>query len=145
MANLYLFLYNAAVMVGWCMTMKIVVESWVNGLSSEDMWDLVEVPLKLAQTAAVMEIVHAAIGLVRSNPVTATMQVGSRLALLWGFTNRVAAARTHWSLYLMIASWSLVEVPRYAFYAIKQAGASVPYPIFVARYNFFRVRLEKLR
>lgn len=28
------------------------------------------------------------------------------------------AAQGHWSLYLMVGSWTLVEVPRYLYYAI---------------------------
>jgi very-long-chain (3R)-3-hydroxyacyl-CoA dehydratase len=39
----------------------------------------------------------------------------------------------------MVASWALVEVPRYLFYMVSQLMPShkVPYPLFWARYNLF--------
>ena len=37
-------------------------------------------------------------------------QVGSRLLLVWGYSNQFTHA--HWSLYLMAGSWAAVEVPR---------------------------------
>jgi hypothetical protein len=39
----------------------------------------------------------------------------------------------------MVGSWSLVEVPRYAFYAINLISSKVPYPLFFLRYNLFSV------
>lgn len=35
-------------------------------------------------------------------------------------------------------SWALVEVPRYAFYAMNLLG-SVPYPLFWLRYSLFAI------
>ncbi|KAA3464128.1 very-long-chain (3R)-3-hydroxyacyl-CoA dehydratase PASTICCINO 2 [Gossypium australe] len=50
----------------------------------EHVYNAVEKPLLLAQSAAVMEILHGLIGLVRS-PVSSTLpQIGSRLYLTWG-------------------------------------------------------------
>lgn len=40
--------------------------------------------LQWTQSLAVLEIVHAALGLVRTSPVTTCMQVASRLLLVWG-------------------------------------------------------------
>ncbi|XWS33391.1 hypothetical protein CRYUN_Cryun22dG0078100 [Craigia yunnanensis] len=50
----------------------------------EHVYNAVEKPLLLAQSAAVLEILHGLIGLVRS-PVSSTLpQIGSRLYLTWG-------------------------------------------------------------
>lgn len=43
---------------------------------------------KWVQTAAVLEIVHAALGFVRSPVGTTAAQVFSRLALVWGIADR---------------------------------------------------------
>jgi very-long-chain (3R)-3-hydroxyacyl-CoA dehydratase len=39
---------------------------------------------------------------------------------------------------LACTSWSLVEVPRYLFYAVNLMGA-VPYPLFWLRYSLFAI------
>ncbi|RWW78673.1 hypothetical protein BHE74_00013114 [Ensete ventricosum] len=88
-------------------------------------YDSVERPLQLAQTAAVMEvlpfifILHGlvefislsssfAVGLVRS-PVSATLpQIGSRLFLTWGIL------------------WSFPEIIRYSFFGMKEALGFAP-------------------
>lgn len=45
---------------------------------------------KWVQTVAVLEIVHAALGLVRSPVGTTATQVSGRLVLLWGIADRLA-------------------------------------------------------
>lgn len=47
--------------------------------------------------------------------------------------------QSHWSLFFMVVSWSLVEVPRYTFYALNLYISQVPYPIFFLRYSLFFV------
>jgi hypothetical protein len=44
----------------------------------------VEIPLKISQTAAIMEVIHAATGIVKSPVGITAMQVASRLWCLWG-------------------------------------------------------------
>jgi len=39
----------------------------------------------------------------------------------------------------MVGSWSLVEVPRYLFYAFNLFMDKVPFPLFWMRYNFFAI------
>lgn len=36
------------------------------------------------QTGALLEVVHAALGMVKSSPVTVAMQVASRIWMVWG-------------------------------------------------------------
>ena len=86
-----------------------------------------------------MEILHSAVGLVRSPLFTTMMQVGSRLVLVWGATAWAPACQNHWSLFLMASSWALVEVPRYTFYAVNLYMKTVPYPLFFLRYSLFMV------
>jgi len=51
----------------------------------------------------------------------------SRLWPVWVVTGLSSAAQSHWSLYLMVGSWSLVEVPRYVFYAVNLVTEKVRY------------------
>lgn len=96
-------------------------------------------PLTIVQSAAFMEILHSLVGMVRSPLLITAMQVGSRLLLVWGVTYWVELSQAHWSLYLMVISWSLTEVPRYLFYASSLTMDTVPFPLFWLRYSLFMV------
>ena len=107
------------------------------------------------QTLAVLEIIHAALGLVRSPLGTTAMQVFSRLALVWGIAEHykvvrppfppffsqqpnltITKARTNPLYASMVLAWSLTEVVRYAFYAISLLSRP-PYPLLYLRYTTF--------
>nr|XP_040249210.1 very-long-chain (3R)-3-hydroxyacyl-CoA dehydratase PASTICCINO 2A-like [Aegilops tauschii subsp. strangulata] len=62
----------------------------------------VERPLQLAQTAAVLEILHGLVGLVRS-PVSATL-------LQIGRASSSPGTRTHILVSSLVISWSITEV-----------------------------------
>eukprot|EP00163_Fabomonas_tropica_P028758 TRINITY_DN5923_c1_g1_i2.p1 TRINITY_DN5923_c1_g1~~TRINITY_DN5923_c1_g1_i2.p1 ORF type:complete len:856 (-),score=285.68 TRINITY_DN5923_c1_g1_i2:238-2505(-) len=78
-------------------------------------------------------------GVTRSPVFTTFMQVMSRLVLVHMFTLRSPAAQAHYSLFLMVGSWALVEIPRYTFYSFAQvmAGHEIPAPLFWLRYTLF--------
>lgn len=147
LVNLYLLAYNAASAVGWgyvlYLTVSSVLAERAAGVSdwhlvARGVWDVVSFPLKVVQTLAVLEIVHAAVGLVRSPLSSTIMQVSSRLWLVWGINVLCPSSRFQFGFPLMVASWGLVEVPRYAFYALNLYDA-VPSFIFFLRYHLFMV------
>ncbi|RZC23353.1 Very-long-chain (3R)-3-hydroxyacyl-CoA dehydratase PASTICCINO 2, partial [Glycine soja] len=81
--RLYLTAYNFTLFVGWFQVLYIVLKT-LKESGHESIYHAAEKPLLFAQTAAVLEILHGIVGLVRS-PVTATLpQIGSRLLLAWG-------------------------------------------------------------
>jgi len=133
----YLFLYNIASCIGWAYVAYICITSKSEGKSAAELWEEVEMPLKIVQTAAILEVFHSLVGWVRSPVLTTFLQVSSRVVLLWGYTNACTLSSTHWSLYLMVTSWSLVEVPRYMFYSLNLYMKNVPFPIFWLRYSLF--------
>jgi hypothetical protein len=65
----------------------------------------------------------------------------SRLFLIHVITLRSPECQSHWSLYLMVASWSLVEIPRYAFYTFAQflETKDIPSILFNLRYSLFMI------
>lgn len=91
------------------------------------------------QSLAILEVVHALIGLVKSPVVTTAIQVASRLFLVWGVTDIAPAwAQAHWLVSTMVVSWALTEVPRYAFYAWNVASpSSLPGILKWLRYSTF--------
>lgn len=74
----YLVLYNAASCVGWAYVIYQCFKHFKDGGDASHLWKTVGPSLKIVQTAAMLEIFHAAFGLVRSSAVTAFIQ-GKRL------------------------------------------------------------------
>ncbi|KAL6764037.1 tyrosine phosphatase-like protein [Haematococcus lacustris] len=154
MGNLYLATYNAALSVAWGYVLYLTVTmSFLQHQSTQELYKAVEVPLKVAQTAAVMEVVHSAVGLVRSPVAITALQVASRLWVLWGLIVPVPGPTTSGALRLalpaglqlgslslatLLLAWGASEVIRYSFFACKELG-SVPYPLLWLRYSGFIV------
>lgn len=120
------------------------IQNLLNGDSLASIYDAPSLAstLTIVQSAALLEIVHAAIGFVRSPVFITTLQVGSRIAALFALTQSPEAAH-QWGAGLMILSWASVEVPRYAFYVAAlitgDATKKTPYPLFWLRYSLFAV------
>ncbi|ETN15379.1 hypothetical protein PPTG_06653 [Phytophthora nicotianae INRA-310] len=144
--NLYLLAFNATSCAGWAyvlyLTVTTVLEAHGAGQDwnqvAQSTWLVVSMPLKIVQTMAVMEIVHAAVGFVRSPLGSTLMQVSSRLWLVWAINVLCPVSRYQFGFPLMVASWGLVEVPRYSFYALNLYNA-VPGFLFFLRYHLFMV------
>lgn len=92
----------------------------------------------VVQSLAVLEIVHALAGLVKTPVPTTAIQVFSRLFLVWGIAERyVTKAASPWYA-SMVFAWSLTECIRYPFYANALMG-SESNSLQWARYTFFYV------
>jgi very-long-chain (3R)-3-hydroxyacyl-CoA dehydratase len=138
--SVYLIAYNLASAAGWATVLYLAVQHRLGDKPAKSLWSSIDMLLTVTQTAAFMEIVHSLVGLVSSPVVTVTLQVSSRLLLVWAYTRVFAQCQADWSLYLMVISWSCVEVPRYLFYVFKELpGGKVPYPLFWLRYSLFMV------
>lgn len=82
--NLYLLAFNALSGAGWAFVLYVtattVLAAREDGKDWESVaratWEAVSFPLKVVQTMAVMEIVHAAVGFVRS-PLGSTLMQGT--------------------------------------------------------------------
>ena len=110
--------------------------------------------MKVAQTAAVMEVIHAALGIVRSPVMVTATQVASRIWILWGIVDAVPEATTirpltilplpsplptfTLSLVTLLSAWCASEIIRYGFFAFKEAGLQ-PFFLLWLRYSAFIV------
>ncbi|KAK1603318.1 hypothetical protein QYE76_018650 [Lolium multiflorum] len=105
----------------------------------EAVYAAVEKPLQFAQTAAVMEILHGLVGLVRS-PVSATIpQIGSRLFLTWGILWSFPETQSHILVTSLVISWSITEIIRYSFFGMKEALGFAPSWLLWLRYSTFMI------
>ncbi|KAJ4964308.1 hypothetical protein NE237_024247 [Protea cynaroides] len=136
--RLYLGTYNWVVFVGWASVLYKAL-TILSGPGYQHVYGAVETPLLLAQTAAVLEIIHSMVGLVRS-PVSATLpQVFSRLYLTWGILWSFPQVRTHWLVSSLVISWSITEIIRYAFFGMKEVLGVAPSWLLWLRYSTFLV------
>lgn len=89
--EIYLISYNAACCAGWAIVWIAAVKALIAGIPEDGLVDTLakvyyadglELALSYAQSAAIMEIVHAVVGLVRSPAFVTAMQVSSRIVAL---------------------------------------------------------------
>ncbi|KAG9001637.1 hypothetical protein FRB90_011584 [Tulasnella sp. 427] len=94
--------------------------------------------VKWIQTGALLEVVHSALGWVRSPLTTTVMQVASRIIVVWGITDQYPSTHSNPFYASMVLAWSLTEVIRYAFYACNILELE-PYPLLWIRYTTFYI------
>ena len=94
--------------------------------------------VKLLLTAAILEIAHAAIGIVRSNPMVCAMQVAGRLAVFWLPIHFIAASQTSPGMTFMLLAWCLIEMVRYPYYAFNLVNVNIGVLTWL-RYTLFIV------
>ena len=154
----YLVVFNFVLAAGWGAVLVPLVQAVIEqcdagsclgllpfGAASGDVCvcgDLhaqVEQPLKIFQTAAVLEVLHALTGLVRAPVFTTVIQVLSRQVLLWAIVVPFEATHTMPRFATMLLAWSVTEVIRYSFYGFALVLGSAPYPLVWLRYTLFFV------
>ncbi|KAL9932854.1 hypothetical protein V8E36_008109 [Tilletia maclaganii] len=94
--------------------------------------------VSFVQSFAVLEVVHAALGLVRSPVSTTAMQVSSRLFSVWLVAEKYANASVSPWYAPMVLAWSITECVRYPFYAQQLLQQDAPLLLW-ARYSLFYV------
>lgn len=148
----YLMFYNTIMFFGWLYMFFIATFALVQGWDSRQIYLGTIRHLKVFQTAAILEIAHAAFGLVRAPVLTTGMQVGSRIWVLWGIIGaapemcslssvplfRAAGVNVALNFTTLLYAWAITEVIRYFFYAIKEALGEMPFrKLLWARYTAF--------
>jgi very-long-chain (3R)-3-hydroxyacyl-CoA dehydratase len=110
-------------------------------------WENCQLPLKVSQSIAIMEVLHAIVGIVRSPVMITATQVASRLWILWGIVNLAPEATTtsvvtvgvvQLSLVTLLTAWCLSEIIRYGFFALKEIGSQPDLMVWL-RYSGFLI------
>ena len=109
--------------------------------------------LQFTQTLALVEIVHAGVGLVRSNPLTTLMQVLSRILVVWlvvAVFPEIIAKKQHtgyrektignpigvWAFIGCLAGWGPTEMIKYGFFVGQLGFGGAPSWLNWLRYVF---------
>ncbi|MCO5572615.1 hypothetical protein L7F22_026373 [Adiantum nelumboides] len=134
----YFAVYNWVVFFGWLQVLCRTLQT-LRTAGYESVYDAVEKPLQFAQTAAVLEILHGLLGLVRS-PVSATLpQIGSRLYVTWAVLWSFPETRTSPIVTSLVLSWSITELIRYSFFGMREAFGVSPAWLQWLRYSTFYI------
>jgi len=159
----YLTLYNLFGIAGWGFILFTVVTMASEGRLKR-LWDEHEWTVKVVQGAAVLEIAHAALGLVRSPMSRTLIQVFSRVAIVWGAQDPLykypftpfpkpkgceltlesgpecTEERNQQVIAVTLITWSIAELIRFSFYLFNTVDPKiVPFPIIWLRYTGFIV------
>ncbi|KAL7748245.1 hypothetical protein RI367_006431 [Sorochytrium milnesiophthora] len=136
----YLVAYNAVSLVGWSLVFVRAVNELLHRGSGaySTMYACIGNDMRLVQTLAVLEIVHAATGIVKSPVMVTGGQVASRLLLVWGILYGFGSAKVqqNYALTTLTLAWSMTEIVRYAFYGLAQLNIR-PYLLTWLRYTTF--------
>ncbi|XP_033727517.1 very-long-chain (3R)-3-hydroxyacyl-CoA dehydratase 2-like [Pecten maximus] len=138
LSKIYLVAYNVTQILGWSAIMLALGNHWMTNQSVTGVYEDVAPLLNIFQTAAILEIFHCAVGLVRSNVVLTAFQVFSRVFLTWGIAYSVPEVQTSIGVFMFIFAWTVTEIIRYSFYFSGLVGM-IPYPLQWCRYTFFLV------
>lgn len=141
----YLITYNAisgffwaAVLLRFSILFPLVGTKFVSGGLNDF--------LRWVQTLMVLEVVHSALGLVRSPVVTTIIQVSSRLLVVWGVLYLFPEVGQSIFFSTCTIAWCITEIVRYTFYVYtlrRPTGSAttgaVPYWLTWIRYSAFYV------
>ncbi|KAL4218276.1 hypothetical protein ACF0H5_023012 [Mactra antiquata] len=134
----YLVAYNVAQVMGWSAIFFIIVSHIFTEREVKGLYQKVAPLLNIFQTAAVLEIFHCAVGLVKSSVMMTGFQVFSRVMLTWGVVYSVTMVHDIFGVFMFLFAWTVTEIIRYSFYVFAMAG-EVPYFLKWCRYTFFIV------
>eukprot|EP01025_Chloroclados_australasicus_P059962 TRINITY_DN762_c0_g1_i1.p4 TRINITY_DN762_c0_g1~~TRINITY_DN762_c0_g1_i1.p4 ORF type:complete len:228 (-),score=23.54 TRINITY_DN762_c0_g1_i1:257-940(-) len=148
----YLLAYNSSLVLGWGICLIRSMAAIYSGEGLPGAWNAVKIPLGISQTAAIMEIVHAATGIVRSPLMATGLQVASRIGILWGvlmpFSDEITSGglplfeiegiKFELNFATLMLAWCVTEIIRYGFFAIKELDAVGPFLQWL-RYSSFIV------
>jgi len=132
----YLVLYNSVQTLGWTLLLAQMLMHFAQGGSYSTVYGSVSCTLQIFQTAAVLEIFHAAFGLTRSNVQVTFQQVFSRVYVTWAILHLLPTTRVSIGVPMLLVAWTITEIIRYSMYAIQLVG-SPPYALTWLRYSFF--------
>ncbi|XP_048325252.2 uncharacterized protein LOC125421195 isoform X1 [Ziziphus jujuba] len=134
--NLYLFAYNSFQTIGWTIAVFRIASSFISSRSLNGAYASSGDLICFLQTAAFLEIIHGAIGLVPSGALLPLMQWGGRTHFLLAIVRQINEVQELPSVFITFIAWSLSEVVRYSHYALNCIG-SCPYWITYIRYTAF--------
>ncbi|KAH7026295.1 tyrosine phosphatase-like protein [Microdochium trichocladiopsis] len=154
-ADSYLILYNSLSLLLWAYILYttsqlLLVEHWPDlTAGNAATWELLHGFALTTESLAALEVLHAALGLVRASPLTTALQVAGRNTVLWAVARNypdVMARGVGCGYAALLLAWSAAEVVRYSYFVVallgkvqggEAAGHAVPPWLVWIRYTMF--------
>ncbi|XP_075068015.1 very-long-chain (3R)-3-hydroxyacyl-CoA dehydratase 1 [Mixophyes fleayi] len=137
-ATAWLTFYNIAMTAGWLVLTIAMCRFYMEKRTHKGLYKSTQKTLKFFQTFALLELVHCALGIVRTSVLVTGVQVSSRIFMVWFITNSIKQIQNEESVLLFLIVWTITEITRYSYYTFKLLN-HLPYFIKWARYNLFIV------
>ncbi|XP_029110833.1 very-long-chain (3R)-3-hydroxyacyl-CoA dehydratase 1 [Scleropages formosus] len=138
LATAWLTFYNITMTAGWLVLAVAMAKFYIQRGTHKGLYRNISKTLKFFQTFALLEVVHCAVGLVRTSVIVTGVQVSSRIFMVWFVTNSIRQIQNEESVVLFLVVWTVTEITRYSFYTFSLIN-HLPYFIKWARYNMFIV------
>ncbi|ETS84466.1 hypothetical protein PFICI_02491 [Pestalotiopsis fici W106-1] len=147
--NTYLIAYNALSFLLWGhITVSTVLQ--LPGLYAEsrlaDLYADVLPLLSATQTLALLEVVHAALGLVRASAGTTALQIGGKNLVVWTVMVKFpeiitgSGESSQWGVAFFLGcvlAWGCSEIIRYGYFVAQLSTGDTPRWLKLLRYNAF--------
>ncbi|XP_051206687.1 uncharacterized protein [Lolium perenne] len=117
-SQLYLLAYNSLQSLGWSLALFRLLACLAPPVSVHPAYALAGDLICFLQTCAVLETVHAAVGLVPTSPFLAFLQWGGRTHFVLALLQQVPEVQGSPSVFITFMAWSISEVIRYSHYAL---------------------------
>ncbi|XP_048856982.1 very-long-chain (3R)-3-hydroxyacyl-CoA dehydratase 1 isoform X2 [Brienomyrus brachyistius] len=135
-ATAWLTFYNITMTAGWLVLAVAMARFYIQKGNHRGLYKSISRTLKFFQTFALLEVIHCAVGIVRTSVIVTGVQVCSRIFMVWFITNSIK--QNEESVILFLVVWTVTEITRYSFYTFSLLN-HLPYFIKWARYNMFIV------
>ncbi|XP_053569953.1 very-long-chain (3R)-3-hydroxyacyl-CoA dehydratase 1 [Bombina bombina] len=137
-ATAWLTFYNIAMTAGWLVLAISMIRFYMEKGTHKGLYKSIQKTLKFFQTFALLEMIHCALGIVRTSVLVTGVQVSSRIFMVWLITNSIRPIQNEESVIVFLVVWTVTEITRYSFYTFNLLNL-LPYFIKWARYNLFIV------
>jgi len=136
LTKLYLVSYNTIQFLGWSFLFYQMASHLAGGGPVSELYAATATSLQIFQTGALLEILHAGFGLVRSSVQVTVQQVWSRVYVTWLILHMLPPTQLSIGFPMLLFAWTVTEMIRYSMYAINLVSTP-PYFLTWLRYTFF--------
>ncbi|MEQ2309830.1 Very-long-chain (3R)-3-hydroxyacyl-CoA dehydratase 1 [Ameca splendens] len=129
----WLTFYNIAMTAGWLVLAITMMRFYIQKGTHKGLYRSIARTLKFFQTFALVEVVHCAVGIVRTSVIVTGVQVCSRIYMVWFITSSIRQIQNEESVILFLVVWTVTEITRYSYYTFNLLH-HLPYFIKWARW-----------
>ncbi|CAA0410927.1 Protein-tyrosine phosphatase-like PTPLA [Arabidopsis suecica] len=134
----YLFGYNFLQASAWAISLLIILNSFLSNKTINAAYASAGFLISLFQTAAVLEVLHGAIGIVPSGFLSPLMQWSGRTHFILAIVGQIKEVQDSPWLSITLVAWCIGEMIRYPHYAFTCLGRC-PNSLTYLRYTGFIV------